>query len=122
MSDDLVTLLSPLEGKLIVTNMNAKASIEEDKAQDLGEDFLNEHNALIQSRCDRHGIDLLSTVRKQWNLRYKFKREGEIAVIDIYFDSRKVHQGQSNGIALEQRSIVVEASSLLASDRSDDDE
>ena len=123
MSDDLVTLLSPLEGKLIVTNMNAKASIEEDQAQDLGEDFLNEHNALIQSRCDRHRIDLLSTVRKQWNLRYKFKREGEIAVIDIYFDSKGKFTKVNPMVSLSSSAqLLSEASSLLASDRSDDDE
>ena len=50
--------------------------------------FLNEFHHLILDIMKNHNISILDTDEKQWNIRYTFSKGEQIAVLDIYFDSK----------------------------------
>lgn len=50
--------------------------------------FLNEFHHLILDIIKNHNISILDVDEKQWNIRYTFSKGEQIAVLDIYFDSK----------------------------------
>ena len=50
--------------------------------------FLNEFHHLILEIMKNHNISILDADEKQWNIRYTFSKGEQIAVLDIYFDSK----------------------------------
>ncbi|MCT8737108.1 AAA family ATPase [Glaesserella parasuis] len=52
------------------------------------QDFLNEFHHLILEIMKNHNLSILDAEEKQWNIRYTFSKGDQIAVLDIYFDSK----------------------------------
>jgi len=122
-STEVAELLSPMTGKLVSNQRDTEQNINTRVLPDLGEDFLNEHCALVQGRCSKHGINLLEVERKPWNLRYQFERGGETAVVDIYFKANNMFSKVSPMAMLSSSgALLSEATALVTMEGEDDNE
>jgi hypothetical protein len=84
LSSEIQNQLSPLVGISIVTGVETSAD-----QLHFDDDFLNEFHQRLLPLLSEQGIKILDVEKKQWNLRYKFVRENEVAVYDIYFNGKQ---------------------------------
>jgi hypothetical protein len=83
MADDIISLLASLKGE-IVTSSAAVPAIH----FCFEENFLNELHQRLILLTEERGMAIKNAVKHQWNLRYTFAREREVAVYDIFFDGK----------------------------------
>ena len=122
-STEVAEILSPLAGKLVSSRSDNQENNVAQKFADLGDDFLNEHCALIRKRCAEIGINLLGAERKQWNIRYQFERDGDTAVIDIYFNGKNIFTTVSPMTMLSSSAaLLAEATKLISEEGGDGNE
>lgn len=95
---NILTRVMPLEShNSTLSNLLEKLvdlpvlEIREDAAKQqitFSQDFLNEFHQLILDIIKNHNISILDADEKQWNIRYTFSKGEQIAILDIYFDSK----------------------------------
>lgn len=84
LADELLTVLSPLRGRVITAPVDTEASdIQFD------EDFLNEFYQRLKATASEADIGISNVESKQFLQRYWFHQSGETAVIDIYYNKKK---------------------------------
>lgn len=122
-SAEVAELLNPLSGKLVSSRSDSHENIDTQEFADLGEDFLNEHCALLRERSTKIGINLRGAERKQWNIRYQFERDGDTAVIDIYFNGKNMFTTVSPMTMLSSSgALLAEATKLISTEDEDGNE
>lgn len=67
----------------------ASAGLASPELISFDEEFLNEFHQRVVPLVTKQGIGIQNVVRQQWNLRYTFSRDNEVAVYDIYFDGKQ---------------------------------
>ncbi|MDB9868060.1 AAA family ATPase [Pseudomonadales bacterium] len=82
-TSEVLDLLAPLKGMPI-----ASSGVKLPASFSFEEDFLNELHHRIMPLADEQGITIHNVEKLQWNLRYTFMRDNEVAVYDIYFNSK----------------------------------
>ncbi|NBI43844.1 AAA family ATPase [[Haemophilus] felis] len=83
-NQDLLIKLQTLENaQLNLTTENIAT-----KEFKFNQDFLNEFHHIITDITGNNGLSIQSVDEMQWNVRYQFAKENQIAVLDIYFDSK----------------------------------
>ncbi len=83
-SQDLLIKLQTLENaQLNVTTGNVAT-----KEIKFNQDFLNEFHHLIADVAKNNELSIQNVDEMQWNIRYQFAKENQVAVLDIYFDSK----------------------------------
>lgn len=65
-----------------------EAEVDGSKNIIFSQDFLNEFHRLILEIIKNNDITILDASEQQWNIRYKFFKYDQIALIDIYFDAK----------------------------------
>lgn len=75
--------LSSLKVEITSDNpaLHASLSIEQD--------FLKEFHTRLEALCDQNHVSIDTVTPKQWCQRYKFRKEHQIAVFDIWYNSKK---------------------------------
>jgi ATP-dependent exoDNAse (exonuclease V) alpha subunit len=83
LGSELVALLSPLKGRLIISSdAGVVSAIRFDKP------FLNEFHQRVVGLCLERKIVIQSVAPRQWTQRYFFERGSERAVFDLSYDSK----------------------------------
>ncbi len=75
-------LLTPLKGKVVVVKAAMPAPFQFEKA------FLNDFHHRISLLVADQGIFIQAVTSQQWNQRYTFVRDNEVAVYDIYYNGK----------------------------------
>ncbi len=82
-SNTIVSLLIPLQGKLIICTR-----LKEEKDFQFNELFLQQFHQLLSELCKAQNIGISDVNNQQWFQRYSFLKSGESAVFDIYYNGK----------------------------------
>jgi hypothetical protein len=80
---EVVSILAPLKGVAIAPD--AAETAEETR---FSQPFLDEFHRGVLARCNDSGIVVRRVVEQQWALRYTFVRGAEVAVYDVWYNSK----------------------------------
>lgn len=80
---DVVALLAPLKGQALVSG-----ACPMDQGVCFEKPFLNDFYKRVRDLCDERGIVVQDVVEQQWSQRYRFAKDGEVAVFDVYYNGK----------------------------------
>lgn len=82
-SDDVIKILAPMDGILIVQE---KTNVEKNFV--FPEEFLNEFHGRLEPLTVENNIQIADVKQMDWKQRYTFIKSGEVAVIDFIYDGK----------------------------------
>jgi hypothetical protein len=84
LSEEIVKLISPINGAIIIATKSSSAS-----SYEFEEEFLNEFHRRLVSLAKQKNIDVNNVEPMGYNQRYTFVQTGESVVFDIFYNGKK---------------------------------